>query len=150
MKVRIRSRKSVLAVTTVAAVAGVFSFAQFTGTSAASAKSSDAQSKDDNEAGRNTKLLDQHKLILRSAKQVDLHNDTVRLPLHRGEFNGETVWFVLTEASDFGLAADLNVNYSAKLTNFGISCLTCVQTVTETSDPLLKFGEGTIHFQGSS
>lgn len=148
MKVRIRSRKAVLAATAVAALAGA-SFAQFTGTSAASAKASDAQSTDDHEAGRNTKLLDQRKLILRSAKQVDLGNDTVRLPLHRGEFNGETVWFVLTEASDFGLAADLNVNYSAKLTNFGISCLTCVQTVTETSDPLLKFGEGTIHFQGA-
>lgn len=62
-------------------------------------------------------LLVQNKIILKSAKQVDLHNGTVRLPLHRGEFNGKTVWYILTESSDFGLAADLGVTYAAKLTN---------------------------------
>jgi hypothetical protein len=142
MNVRLTSRKAIVAATAVATIAGALSFTQLNGasaTSAASPKPSQAQ----------PTFLDQHKLILRSAQQVNLHNNTVRLPLHRGEFNGETVWFVVTEASDFGLAADLNVNYSAKLSNLGISCPTCVQTVTQTSDPKLKFGEGTIHFQGA-
>ena len=139
MNVRSSSRKALVAATAVATIGGAFSFTQLGSASAAAPKPSHSQ----------PTFLDQHKLILRSAKQVNLHNDTVRLPLHRGEFNGNTVWFVLTEASDFGLAADLNVNYAAKLTNLGITCPTCVQTVTQTSDPKLTFGEGTIHFQGA-
>ena len=139
MKVRRQARTTVVAVTAVAAIAGALSFGQLSGASAAPTTAAQAASP----------FLSQQKVILRSAKQVNLQNGTVRLPLHRGEFNGKTVWFIITEASDFGLAADLNVNYSAKLTNLGISCATCVQTVTVTSDPNLKFGEGTIHFQGA-
>ena len=94
-------------------------------------------------------LLPSSKLILKSAKQVNLRNGTVRLPLHRGKVGSKTVWFILTESSDFGLARDLDVNYSAKLTNLGIGCAACVQTVTQTSDPGLKFGEATVHFAGA-
>jgi len=94
-------------------------------------------------------LLAQQKLILKSAKQVNLHNSTVRLPLHRGEYRGKTVWYILTESSDFGLAADLDVNYAAKLTNLGVRCAACVQTVTESSPQHLKFGEATVHFAGT-
>lgn len=100
-------------------------------------------------ASKPSSRLAQDKIILKSAKQVDLQNGTVRLPLHRGEFNGKTVWYILTEASDFGLAADLGVNYAAKLTNLGITCATCVQTVTASSVPDLKFGEATLHFAGA-
>jgi len=94
-------------------------------------------------------LLPARKLILKSAKQVNLRNGTVRLPLHRGKAGGKTVWYVLTESSDVGLAADLDVNYAAKLTNLRVSCPTCVQTVTQTSAPDLKFGEATVHFTGA-
>ena len=100
-------------------------------------------------ADKKSPLLAQQKLILKSAKQVNLHDNTVRLPLHRGEYAGKTVWYILTEASDFGLAADLDVNYAAKLTNLGVTCAACVQTVTETSAPDLKFGEATVHFAGA-
>ena len=100
-------------------------------------------------APHTSRLLSQDKLILKSAKQVDLHDGTVRLPLHRGELKGKTVWYVLTESSDPGLAADLDVNYAAKLTNLGVSCRACVQTVTETSPPDLTFGEATVHFAGA-
>ncbi len=58
MKVRIQSRKAVVAATAFATIAGAFSLTQFIGTSAASAKPSHAQ----------PTLLDAHKLILRSAK----------------------------------------------------------------------------------
>ncbi|MEO7745119.1 MAG: hypothetical protein ABIV05_02695 [Actinomycetota bacterium] len=94
-------------------------------------------------------LLPSSKLILKSAKQVNLRNGTVRLPLHRGKVGSRTVWYILTESSDFGLARDLDVNYSAKLTNLGIGCSACVQTVTQTSAPDLKFGEATVHFAGA-
>ncbi|WP_434620051.1 hypothetical protein [Arthrobacter sp. A5] len=100
-------------------------------------------------ADESSRLLPAQKLILKSAKQVDLTNNTVRLPLHRGVSHGHTVWYILTESSDVGLAADLGVNYAAKLTNLGVSCPTCVQTVTQTSAPDLKFGEATVAFTGA-
>lgn len=98
---------------------------------------------------KKSSLLPASKLILKSAKQVNLRNGTVRLPLHRGKAGGKTVWYVLTESSDVGLAADFDVNYAAKLFNLGVSCPTCVQTVTQTSAPALKFGEATVHFTGA-
>ncbi len=101
-------------------------------------------------AGSNgDELLPTSNVILQSAKQVDLSNQTVRLPLHRGTFHGKTVWYLITEASDFGLAHDLNVNYAPKLANLAINCEKCVQQVTESVTPGNKFGEGTIAFQGA-
>ena len=76
-------------------------------------------------------LLPSSNVILQRAKQVNLSNQTVRLPLHRGTFHGKTVWYVITEASDFGLAHDLNVTYAPKLANLAINCEKCVQDVTE-------------------
>ncbi len=94
------------------------------------------------------KLLDKSKVVLKSALGVDLTHSSVTLPLHKGEFGGKTVWFILTEASDFGLAHDLNVNFSPKLANMGIGCPKCVQDVTLTSAKKNAFGEGVVHFQG--
>src|SRR6266446_5451283 len=42
-----------------------------------------------------------------SAIQVNLSNETVRLPLYPGTAIGKTVWYVLLDASDAGLAHDL-------------------------------------------
>jgi len=95
------------------------------------------------------RMLEKEKIILQSAFGVDLTHSSAALPLHKGTFGGRTVWFVITEASDFGLAHDLNVNFSPKLANMGIGCPTCVQEVTLTSSPKNKFGEGVIHFQGA-
>ena len=63
----------------------------------------------------------------------------------------ETVWYILLDASDTGLAADLGVNFAPKLANIGIGCPACVQTVTEanptpTDNP---FGPAVIHFAGA-
>jgi len=60
----------------------------------------------------------------------------VRLPLYRGAvaYKGtpqeETVWYVLLDASDSGLAHDLGVNYAPKLANIAIGDPEAVQTVT--------------------
>jgi hypothetical protein len=93
-------------------------------------------------------ILPANKIILASAVKVDLTNGFVRLPLHRGEFKGQTVWYVLTEASDQGAADDLGLNYAPKLGNASIGCPDCVQDVTLTAAAGNVFNEGIVHFQG--
>src|SRR5579864_1289194 len=79
--------------------------------------------------GQLSGLLPTQNLVLESALQVDLSKETVRLPLYKGTANGHTVWFILTEASDAGLAKNTGLNYAPKLANIAISCTACVQTV---------------------
>jgi hypothetical protein len=94
--------------------------------------------------------LPRENLVLESALQVDLTAETVRLPLYKGTANGHDVWFILTEASDIGLAHNSGLNYAPKLANIAVGCPECVQTVTldsPTADQN-KFGPATVHFQG--
>jgi len=99
-------------------------------------------------APQGDETLPEDKVILQSALGVDLTHSSVTLPLHRGLYKGKTVWYVITESSDSGLANDLDVNFSAKLGNMGIGCPKCVQEVTMKGNPLNKFGEATVEFQG--
>ena len=103
-------------------------------------------------------LLPRDHLTLASAIQVNLSNETVRLPLYKGvapdpkdTSKTETVWFVLLDSSDSGLAHDLGVNFAPKLANIGISCPACVQTVTLDSPTPAQnpFGQAVVHFQGA-
>src|SRR5215475_526906 len=98
-----------------------------------------------------TGLLPRDHLTEESAIQVDLSKETVRLPLYRGRANGETVWFVLLDASDAGIAHDLGVNFAPKLGNIGIGCPECVQTVTLDSPTpeQNRFGQAVVNFQGA-
>ena len=75
---------------------------------------------------------------MESAIDVNLNNDTVRLPIYPGTApvpgnpsQTERVWYILEDASDKGLADDLGVNYAPKLANIGIGDPAAVQTVTE-------------------
>src|SRR5262245_60313080 len=61
--------------------------------------------------GPTTGLLPRDHLTVESTLQVDLSKETVRLPLYRGKADGQTVWYVLLDASDPGIAHDLGVNY---------------------------------------
>lgn len=100
--------------------------------------------------GQLTGLLPREHLVLESTLQVDLTHETVRLPLYKGTANGHDVWFILTEASDLGLAHNSGLNYAPKLANIAIGCPECVETVTidaPTADQN-KFGPATVHFQG--
>jgi hypothetical protein len=83
--------------------------------------------------------------------QVDLSKETVRLPLYKGKANGQTVWFVLLDASDAGLAHDLGVNYAPKLANLAIGDPEAVQTVTLDSPTPAEnpFGQAVVNFQGA-
>jgi len=94
------------------------------------------------------RVLPKSQVVLKSALGVDLSHSSVTLPLHQGEFHGHTVWFVMTEASDMGVARDLGLNFSPKLSNMSIGCPRCVQNVNLGSSPKNKFGDGVIHFQG--
>ncbi len=101
-------------------------------------------------------LLPADHLTVESAIQVDLSTETVRLPLYKGTaYKGtaqqETVWYVLLDASDSGLARDLGVNYAPKLANVGISCGACVQPVTlDSPTPAQnRFGPATVNFQSA-
>src|SRR5690242_8992713 len=83
--------------------------------------------------GQLSGLLPSDHLTTESAIQVDLSKETVRLPLYKGVAykgtpNQETVWYVLLDASDAGLAHDLGVNYAPKLANIGIGDPEAVQT----------------------
>src|SRR6478736_3817766 len=98
-----------------------------------------------------TGLLPRDHLTEESAIQVDLSKETVRLPLYKGRANGETVWFVLLDASDQGIAHDLGVNYAPKLGNIAIGDPEAVQTVTLDSPTpdQNKFGQAIVNFQGA-
>ena len=101
--------------------------------------------------GQTSGLLPRENLTLESAIQVDLDKETVRLPLYKGTANGQTVWFVLLDASDLGLAHDLGLNYAPKLGNMAIGCPACVQEVTLDSPTpdQNRFGQAVVHFQGA-
>src|SRR6478672_1875918 len=101
--------------------------------------------------GALTGLLPRDHLTEESAIQVDLSKEAVRLPLYKGRANGETVWFVLLDASDQGIAHDLGVNYAPKLSNLAIGDPDAVQTVTLDSPTpdQNKFGQAVVNFQGA-
>ena len=87
-------------------------------------------------------------VIYKSARDVDPKAQTAVIKLHKGEFEGTTVWYILTDASDFGIARDLDVLYAPKLANLAIGCPQCVQDVTlgKTSG---KFNnEAVVNFKG--
>src|SRR6266516_6666933 len=101
--------------------------------------------------GQLSGLLPRDHLTEESAIQVDLSNETVRMPLYKGEASGKTAWFIILDASDVGLAHDLGVNYAPKLANIGIGCPACVQTVTiDNPKPAQNpFGTALVHFKGA-
>jgi hypothetical protein len=101
-------------------------------------------------------LLPSGHLTLQSAIQVNLSNETVRLPLYPGTAyagtpNAETVWYVLLDASDSGLAHDLGINYAPKLADIAVSDPAAVQTVTLTNPTpqANPFGPAAINFAGA-
>ena len=106
--------------------------------------------------GPTTGLLPSNHLTLGSTIQVNLSNQSVRLPLYpgiayKGTPHQEKVWYVLLDASDSGLAHDLGVNYAPKLADIAISDPAAVQTVTLTNPTpqANPFGPGAINFAGA-
>ena len=109
-----------------------------------------------NGLGQLSGLLPRDHLTQKSAIQVNLSNETVRLPLYpgiayKGTPHQEKAWYVLLDASDAGLAHDLGVNYAPKLANIAVSDPAAVQTVTLTNPApqANPFGPGVINFAGA-
>jgi hypothetical protein len=139
------SKRWLLGAVTLAIAAGV---AVVGGQALAGSKDAPASAKG---LGPLTGLLPRDHLTVESAIQVDLSKETVRLPLYKGKANGETVWYILVDASDAGIAHDLGVNYAPKLGNIAINDPEAVQTVKlePTTPDENKFGQAVVDFQGA-
>ncbi len=58
------------------------------------------------------RFLPANKLTITSATRVDLDSGSATLPLHKGMYHGTPVWYVITDASDQGVARRLGVNFA--------------------------------------
>jgi hypothetical protein len=75
--------------------------------------------------------------------QVDATNGTITIPLYKGKLkSGETVWYILTDVSDQGVANELGLNYSAKL-NFAKNA---ARTGNLDLNGNIVFDAGTVNF----
>jgi len=75
---------------------------------------------------------------------VDAANGTVTIPLYLGHMKGsnKNVWYILTDVDDSGVAAELGLNYSAKLT----FAAEAARTANFDSNNDLVFNKGTVNF----
>ena len=80
------------------------------------------------------------KLFLTSG-QVDLAREVVRLPLHRGRLSsGETVWFVLTDVSDFDTSRKMGLTWASSLSKAKDLASTRVAEMDESNNFTFKLG----------
>ncbi len=91
-------------------------------------------------------LLDKSKIVMKSAIQVDLDRDVARIPLYKGYYEDEVVWYVRTDVSDRPLANKLGLNFAPRLINADRECPACIQSVTS-SDPIP--GKAPVIFAGT-
>ena len=75
---------------------------------------------------------------------VDAASGTITLPLYKGMLAGskKTIWYILTDVDDPGVAAELGLNYSAKLT-FGSNA---ARTGRLDANGNIVFNKGTVDF----
>ncbi len=90
-------------------------------------------------------LLPPSKFVLPSTIQVNLTTHSARLPLRRGSYQGQTVWYVLTDVSNQALAQQLGLNFAPKLGNSSRGCPGCVQDLPIPENIL---NAGTVEFKG--
>jgi hypothetical protein len=75
---------------------------------------------------------------------VDAAKGTITLPLYLGHMKGskKNVWYILTDVDDPNVAAELGLNFSAKLT----FASNAARTATLAADGTLVFDKGTVDF----
>ena len=75
---------------------------------------------------------------------VDAAHGTITLPLYLGHMKGskKNVWYILTDVDDPNVAAELGLNFSAKLT----FASNAARTATLAADGTLVFDKGTVDF----
>jgi hypothetical protein len=75
---------------------------------------------------------------------IDVANGTITIPLYKGSLKGtkKNVWYVLTDVSNQGIAAELGLNFSAKL-NFASNA---ARTGNLDLNGNIVFDKGTVNF----
>ena len=74
---------------------------------------------------------------------IDTTSGTVTIPLYLGHMvDGRNVWYILTDVDDTGIAAELGLNFSAKMAFMANGARTAV--LDEDGD--LVFNAGTVDF----
>lgn len=74
---------------------------------------------------------------------IDTATGTITLPLYLGHMkNGKNVWYILTDVDDPGVAAELGLNFSAKMSFMG----NAVRTANIDQNADLVFNAGTVDF----
>ncbi|MFY9938795.1 MAG: hypothetical protein WAK33_18085, partial [Silvibacterium sp.] len=76
--------------------------------------------------------------------QLDSLVGTITIPLYKGtvKSTGKTAWYILTDVSDPGIAAELGLNFSAKMNNI----TTAARTGNLGADGNIIFDKGTVNF----
>ena len=75
--------------------------------------------------------------------QIDTASGTITIPLYLGHMKGgQNVWYVLTDVDDPGVAAELGLNFSAKMSFMG----NAVRTANIDQNADLVFDAGTVDF----
>ncbi len=70
----------------------------------------------------------QSAFFFKSIVSVDRGKHTVTLPLHRGLAKGETVWYVITDASDAAVARKEGVDYAPDIAKLGAAATATATT----------------------
>jgi hypothetical protein len=74
---------------------------------------------------------------------IDTTTGTITIPLYLGHMkNGKNVWYILTDVDDTGVAAELGLNFSAKMSFMG----NAVRTANIDQNADLVFDAGTVDF----
>ena len=76
--------------------------------------------------------------------QIDIGNGTITIPLYKGSLKGtnKTIWYILTDTSNQGVAEELGLNFSAKL-NFASNA---ARTGNLDLNGNIVFDKGTVNF----
>jgi len=91
-------------------------------------------------------MLDPSKFTMTSIIHVDLDRNIARVPLFKGTYQGNAVWYVRMDVSDQNLATSLGLNFAPRLINGDNGCASCIQTVTSTNTTL---GAAPVQFAGT-
>jgi hypothetical protein len=78
--------------------------------------------------------------------RVNLDQNIATVPLFKGSFNGNTVWYVRMDVSDSTMARTLGLNFAPRLAKADNGCPACIQSVSSTSSIL---GAAPVEFKGT-
>jgi hypothetical protein len=81
---------------------------------------------------------------LLNSGMVDAKNGTITLPLYKGRLAGtqKAIWYILTDVDNAGVAAELGLNFSTKLT----FAANAARTGNLDADGNIVFDKGTVNF----